>query len=208
MAPGLFWWKGVLPFAEQPAAAATEEILGFTFMQPYGSAVIDGPKRAENRPKPPWSRLSGRAFWIAVHAGVGWYPGAEESVRVWRSSIQPRSDHGAWLLAPETRAEYPTRRILGLARVVGCIDYERTRSIARGLGLHDDSARRRAQEWLGAHMAWAFGPAVWLLDPTVVRLDAPIPHEKGALGLWSVPPATLEQLRTAQRDRLQWRTAA
>ena len=46
-----------------------------TLLQPYASAVVHGPKRIENRPKPPPARLTtGGAFWIAVHAGAEFFP--------------------------------------------------------------------------------------------------------------------------------------
>jgi hypothetical protein len=185
-------WSGVQPF---PNFADDEPILGLTFQQPYASAIIDGPKRVENRSWMPPARLRGSAFWIAVHAGTGWYEGAERSIAVWRANVPPYTDAephlNAWLEAPPHRASYPSRTILGLARVVGCFDLAAEEGIATGGGRF--AARARAT--LDAHRAWAFGPFCWELDPVVVRFREPYAWDKGMLGLWELPPPSLTSLR-------------
>lgn len=170
-------WPGVRPF---PDVDPGEPIFGYTFQQPYGTAIVDGPKRDENRPKPPPARLRGRAFWIAVHAGATFYDGATEA-----GFRRPRVGHftGAalWPACPDFAA-LPMRCIIGAARVVGW----------EGCGNLD--SRR----------PWAFGPWVWCLDRTVIRLPKPIPLRLGALGLWRMVPELDD--RPERVSDADWRT--
>lgn len=168
-------WLGVRPF---PDVDGREPIFGFTFRQPFATAVMDGPKRIENRPKEPYARLQGRAFWIAIHAGIGWYDG-----------VQYADMLELWPDCPPFE-EMPSRVLLGAARVVGWSTHETPAAAQR------------------AHGRWAFGPVCWELDPTVVVLPRPLPHPKGALGLWTLPTPALQELRKAKADPGCWRRAA
>ena len=173
-------WPGLRPF---PDVDPGEPIFGYTFQQPYGSAIVDGPKRDENRGKPPPLRLKGRAFWIAIHAGATFYDGATEA-----GFRRPRIGHftsaALWPACPDF-ATLPTRCILGAARVVGWEEYGH----------------------LDARRPWAFGPWVWCLDRTVIRLPRPLPWQKGALGLWQIDKVALDALRAAKDDPACWRVA-
>lgn len=160
-----------------------------TFQQPYGSACVDGPKRAENRTWRVSKHLWGRALWVGVHAGLGWYDGADASIQHWRA--MPGTDHRspdyrAWPTAPSTRNGYPKACLLGFVRVVGCYDLEEVAALAVGRKVASASLRAEAQRTMGAMRAWAFGPVVWRLDPVAIRLPKPIPVPRGALGLWAL----------------------
>lgn len=187
-----------------------EPMFGLTVKQPFGSAIVNGPKRIENRPWRPWPRLCNGAFWIVVHAGAGLYDGAER-----RDFAEPRLNpwtnamEGAmWRDCPELDT-LPRRVVLGAARVIGCARIERAEEANRLLG------------------PWAFGAECWLLDPTVIRLPKPVPMELGALSLWPLIPekgarpertapevwtrridqgrAAVAALREARNDPAQWR---
>lgn len=220
-------WPGVSilpttgPFL--PDMDEVDRLRGVSFMQPYASSIVDGPKRYENRPNAVPKHLSGRALWMAVHAGLGWYGGADEAIPRWRAA--PRADHRspdyrAWPSAPVTRTGYPKSAILGFARVVGCVDFAAEQRIADGSGTNPARAML-ARAWLSsaATRAWAFGPMVVVLDPTVLRLPKPIPIPRGALGWWSLddrrvemPPELQAEVRRALvsclHNRATWRTAA
>lgn len=196
-----------------------EPILGLTFQQPYGSAIIDGPKRDENRSRPPPPRFQSRAFWIAIHAGATFYDGVtretftapqEFDAPPMGQEFDQLDEEAAPALWPECPdfATLPRRCILGAARVVGWTECP--------------------DGWL-LDRPWAFGPWVWRLDPTVIRLPQPLPLRLGALGLWRMVPemsdrpervsvadwtariaegrAALDALRAAKNDRSCWRTS-
>lgn len=202
-------WPGVglLPTRGQAYIHDMDEVqrlAGLTFMQPYASAVIEAGKRVENRSVQVPRHHQGRAFWLCVHAGLGWYPGADKSIRIWRAddgTNHREPDYRAWPAAPATRAIYPTSCVLGFARVVGCF-----------------SADRADAATLHRHRAWMAGPWCWLFDPVVLRLPAPIATPRGALGLWALndrrvemPPELQAEVRRALvsclYDRATWRTA-
>jgi len=187
-----------------------EPIAGFTFQQPFATAIIgmpptestppcDGPKRNENRSwAPPRSRPF--PFWIAVHAGATFYPGPTRETFTKRTGYMDCKPP-LWPDCP-TFATMPRRAIVGLARVMHAVPYDE--ATGRERFLH--SPAQRAALDLVASDPWAFGPWCWTLDRTVVQLATPIPWPKGALGLWAVPPETLALLRAAREDRALWRT--
>lgn len=197
-------------------------LYGLTFKQPYASCVIQASKRAENRDWPPYATIHGRPFWIAVHAGGNWYDGAEDSIRHWKAlpGADHRSpDYRAWPAAPSTRDGYPKQCVLGFARVVGCVDLPAEQRIASGAMVISTARRAEAVQTLERIRVWGFGPHVWILDPSVIRLAVPIRIPKGTFKLWPLDdkrvamPAPLQaQLRAALvaglRDRGSWRTAA
>jgi len=161
-----------------------ELILALTFKQPFGSCICPGPKRAENRDWSPWRALQRRPFWIAIHAGAGWYAGVERhdlTLPRFAFEDEPAGAGGPplWAAAPAF-ADMPPRAFLGAARVVGVAE------------VPDDGEL--------CPDPWAFGPWAWVLDPAVVVLPTPIPWAGGGRGLWPVPPAVLEELRRARGD--------
>ena len=176
LAPRRLAWPGVQPM---PDFSEDEPIVGLSLMQPNAAAIIDGPKRVENRPWPVPKTRAGRAFWLAIHASAKWYTGGDAIVAEWRGP------GGAWQGAPALRSDYPTRCIVGLARVVGCATY-------------DEGAR------LGR---WAFGPHCLLLDHVVVALPEPIPYT-GSLSLWAIDDADVHGRLVEARRNPALRSAA
>lgn len=102
----------------------SEGITGFTFQQPFATAIIgmppttstppcDGPKRVENRTWAP-PRTRPFPFWIAVHAGVTFYPDVNRETFTRPDGRTPP----IWPDCPPF-ATMPQRAIVGLARVTG-----------------------------------------------------------------------------------------
>jgi hypothetical protein len=176
-------WPGIRLF---PDVAPGEPIFGLTMQQPFGSAIIDGPKRIENRPWEPPRRLRGRAFWLAMHAGATLYPDVDRADFTEPPYSTRKAAPALWPACPPFAA-MPKRAILGAVRVIG---WER-------LDEGDDR--------LGP---WAFGPVCWHLDSTVIRLAEPLPYARGALGLWRVEPDALAVLRAARDNPACHRRAA
>lgn len=129
-----------------------------TILQPYASAIIDGPKRRENRT---W-RLAETPLWIAVHAGVApfRYDSLVEKLRVHDAMVRhwPRMGALPWLVLPRGA-------VLGAMLIDRCERYETT-------------PEARA-DW------WACGPWCWHIA-RVVRLPEPRPC-RGMQGLWRLP---------------------
>lgn len=152
-----------------PDVAKGEQLFGLSVRQPFASAIIEGPKRLENRGAKPPARLCGGAFWIAVHAGSALFDGAEEEhfteapLGLSDGCVFETNDPPLWPDCPPF-ASMPRRAVLGAARVIGFDDR------------HDWSVNR--DPWA------AEGEVRWLLDPTVIRLPVPFPWDKGELGLW------------------------
>lgn len=159
-----------------------ELILALTFKQPFGSCICPGPKRAENRDWSPWRALQRRPFWIAIHAGAGWWDvDAYELSCLWDRAINAGRPSHALLRPPDLRRQaLPDRAFLGAARVVGVAE------------VPDDGEL--------CPDPWAFGPWAWVLDPVAVVLPTPIPWAGGGRGLWPVPSAVLDELRRARGD--------
>lgn len=129
-----------------------ELILALTFMQPFGSCICPGPKRAENRAWPPWRALQRRPFWIAIHAGAGW----------WEATM-PRT--GLDL----RRSALPARAFLGAARVVGVAEVP-------------DDGEGCPDPWAFGARAWVLDPvAVVLPEPVPYKAGGrglwPVPPE-------------------------------
>lgn len=133
-----------------------------TLWRPWSDAVVNGPKRIENRPWRPWPSVVGTPTLIAVHAGKkydtdtrGW------DIAGWPGGYEPPGDE-----------DCPTG-VVGVARVVGYMD---TRVMpVRREGPVDDLDRD----------PWWVGPVGWLLAD-VQALPEPVPC-RGALGLWWLP---------------------
>ena len=171
-APG--WYPGVRPF---PEVAPMEPAFGFTVLDPFGSAIVHGPKRIENRGDEPPLRLRSRAFWILVHTGARLYP------NVTREDFRQPHRHRLtgervtlWPACPPFAAFEP-RAIIGAARVVGSVADGKIRAVD-------------LDEWA------IEGQAHWILDPTTIALPEPFPWPVGELGLWA-PKATDENPKRA-----------
>lgn len=127
--------------------------------QPFASAILDGPKRVENRPRK-MGLHEGR--WVWVHTSLGFhfsYP--EWTHRVFYEMRQQWSD------APLKVGAYPRGCILG-AMLCGP-----TRPLAEHVASHPEDE------------GWAFGPYCTRIE-AVLKLSTPFSC-KGSLGLWSPP---------------------
>ena len=175
-APG--WWPGVRPF---PDLAPGEVTFGFTVLEPFGSAIVHGPKRVENRKDLPPARLRSRAFWILVHSGSRLYPGVTRDDFARPHRHRETGERVAlWPDCPPFAAFEP-RAIIGAARVVGAVEHGRIRSV----DLDDWSIE---------------GQCHWILDPTTIALPEPFPWPVGELGLWA-PKVTDEKPARAELGR-------
>lgn len=145
---------------------------GLTLWRPWAAAIVHGPKRVENRPWPPSTRLLDAELWIAVHAGRKFSGDGARFISTWWPDCKTK------FLAPDGSVdgsaryerlwpdEWKAEGIVGIARVKGAHRY----SI-----VYQDDRRD----------PWRFGPWCWLLD-SVIALDVPIAC-RGAQGLWSLP---------------------
>lgn len=169
-----------------------------TVRQPWASAIVYGPKRIENRGRPLPSTMLGtsqarRAFWVAISASAAFDVGAQSTVDAWRSPV-PDDDvlldtSGAWPNAPSSvrnEADYPRAAILGFVRIIGQIAVpEPPPAPPRQHADYSALKRLRAKHRGGL---WLCGPFGYVIDPTVLRLPAPIPWV-GALGFQMATPA-------------------
>lgn len=168
---------GIAPTSDAP-------ILGLTLWRPWGASIfgwtrangvlVPGPKRIENRPWPAPARLIGQR--VAFHEGKTWDRGGVETMR--RLGFEPPM--------PE---EWPSGVIVGVARIVDCVDVESaTASIVSTYGcIGGDEGAGGENDELETLLddPYCFGPFAWVLDERV-RLATPVPC-KGAQGLWRLP---------------------
>lgn len=132
-----------------------------TLWQPWASALFTG-KGVENRPWAPPLSMLGQV--IVIHAGVK-YDGD-----VWRFPT------GVDAPGP---AEVPQRAFLGAVRIVGWLDTVRGKTVALDPDMRARVMRLRDDPWY-------VGPVGWMLDDARA-LPEPVPHARGALGLWDAP---------------------
>lgn len=153
-----------------------------SIQQPWASAIIDGPKRVENRGWAPTQQPPPEGVWIAVHASARLYP------MPWDELVAELRAAG-WKNAPANAQVYPRSAILGAMRVVRYV---------RGVRpLRPDGIRCRV-----ATSPWRAPGVLWGWDiEDVVRLAQPVPC-RGRLRLWDVPEAAAEVVAKAV-DRLE-----
>ena len=145
---------------------------GLTLWRPWSDAIVHGPKRVENRLRPPPASVLGEL--IAIHAGRKYGFGN------WTLPSAARRGY-----EPPNEAKCP-RGIVGVARVVGYLDLRGADRVMKhrvdlDCGGYHDLDRLHALD----EDPWWVGPVGWLLDD-VVAFPEPIPH-RGMLGLWRVP---------------------
>lgn len=147
-------------------STATQLIAGLTLWRPWAWAIAHANKRIENRP---WWRPSLLGTYIAIHSGKTWdYEGAAKIGDV--HPEMPRS------------ADLHPLGIIGVARVVGCIQF-------------DDPQSPPIEP---SQVKWFFGPFGWVLDD-VVAFDVAVPC-RGMQGLWPLPRNVLATVRTRWRE--------
>lgn len=141
-----------------------------TIKQPWAWAIVNGPKRVENRTwKPPLHIIGQR---IAIHTGA----------RIEKAELLAYTALGAWL--EPTVVHLPVGAIVGTAIVAGYVAVNATGGVvAQTSGAQNYSHRKDP---------WFFGPVGWLLTD-VRKLDNPLPC-KGALSLWDVPDVWLTHI--------------
>lgn len=138
------------------SAMGKGELRGLTLHQPWASAIVDGPKRVENREWAPSKRLVETGLFIALHAGK----------TLDQHAATDLAEDEEWPTAPRRARDYPLGVILGVVQVIEVVNLEH------------DPAHPIALD------PWAMGTWCWRLA-SVWRLSKPIKW-KGAQGLWPV----------------------
>ena len=130
---------------------------------PWAQAIVNGPKRVENRTWAPPEHIRGQR--IAIHT----------SKKVEHNDAQDLADHALFDYKPGEA--YPGY-IIGVATIIGVMNPEthQTETWVEGV----DIPPHCIVDW------FVTGCWGWLLDD-VHALTRPIPA-KGMLGLWTVPP--------------------
>ncbi len=155
-------------------------IYALSIRQPWASAIVDGPKRIENRTWQPPFDLIGERIWI--HAAATYDVEGHESAR----KLWPVLDKDPTV---EIGSRYSTNlgAVLGSARIAGF-----------GSDKFFDVYGKATEDIF--EDPWWSGPYGWLLDD-VIKLRSPIPS-RGYQKLWVPDDALLRQLnRTTQLSR-------
>lgn len=147
-------------------------IYGLSIRQPWASAIVDGPKRIENRT---WKR-NHAGFYIAIHAGKSFEADAHCDIAIAR----------LWDDMPREKVDFTLGAIIGIARVARFVRFVPSEGHYAYKLYQDD-----------AHRPWMAGPWCWVLED-VIALDEPIPM-KGQLGLFGLDEPVVETLRQAWR---------
>lgn len=132
-----------------------------TLQRPWTAAFLlpTDPKRIENRTwKPPASIIGKR---IALHAGLGWWPGHETLV----DSLASDAERECW-------ANHCTMTGVFAAAVVRCFVQQQDAP-----ELFDNERGVFASRWWLGPVAWVLGDFVALAEPIACR---------GAQGLWAL----------------------
>lgn len=157
-----------------------------SLMQPYATAIVQGPKRIENRPRVIFYPKDG-SEWVGIHASLRWYgdqlPGVSRAEWLTRLlELWPSLEN--LLLQP---AKMPRGAIIGVARFTGVHTYDAS----------DPGLRGYCE---AAHGPWAFGPVCYTID-RAAPVGEPFPC-RGHLGLWDAPVEALPRLSMAVADAL------
>lgn len=140
-----------------PPGLHTDDLrLALTVLDPWASAIVHGPKNLENRGWRPPAPVLGRLIWI--HASVHYDEAREElAFEHWpegRAFMEGR------VLRGRARPRVTISGLVGVARVVGCID--------------------------ASSSPWFLGPLAWeLVDRAALVTPLPV---RGGQKLWTVPP--------------------
>lgn len=151
-----------------------DELLALTFIQPWGTAVLQLGKDVENRPWAPWPRVIGKR--ITVHAGA---------------KVDKRD---AWGLLPQLGeldlATVPRSALLGTVRLIGFFD------VRNGQQRHGFTHDEQVLDALGSKWRAMDAKFWWVFDEPLV-LPEPIPCP-GSLSLWRVPAEHVPALRALE----------
>ena len=142
--------------------------LALTLHQPWASAIIEGPKRIENRDWPPPPSIIGRRLWI--HAGKTYDDENHAAIaELWPGLLD--RDSGS----------VPMSAILGSVVVVGAV-HEGGRFLGR---LSGSTEALIDNDWFA-------GPYGWVLSD--VKAIRPVPC-RGHQKIWTVPTEILVECR-------------
>lgn len=164
-----------------------------SFWQPWASAIVDGPKAIDNRPRRPPLDMIGKVFYI--HAAKKWDQGMYVDVlRIWsnhlpRGSIDQYAPTQALMIScfnerPSVFQEqmhklFPFGALIGTARLVGVVDPKKNPDTTH-LTSRARSIFNKARE------EWFFGTQYGLILDEREPLPEPIPC-RGHQGPWWVP---------------------
>lgn len=154
--------------------APHSKLQALTLWQPWASAMMDGPKRVENRPWAPRTLRgpSPQPLWVALHAGAKVDPALSRPHR--------GSRFGRWGELRELWPEIPGFRDYAWPRgILGLVRFDRADPFEGNAQLEADP--------------WASGPICWHVGQ-VLALETPIPTG-GAQGFWTPTDDAIHQLR-------------
>lgn len=154
---------------------------GLTLWRPWAASIVHGPKRVENRPWAPPTRLLDAGLWLALHAGRTWdIDGAEFIIEHLDGQILGLHDTSVILVRDDARAQdawplpWIEQGIVGVARVVRAYRY-----------VCPPPTEALEHEW-------SFGPWCWELAD-VQALPEPIPC-RGRQSLWELDRVVYDRL--------------
>ena len=169
----------MLTRADLDALHADDLTRALTLHEPWGSAIVSGPKDIENRSWPPPERFWERLIWI--HAGATFDKArADQVFELWPAGRDAfAADMGETLgLAMPPR---PRMQIIGCARIGGVIDDDDDNAAALLADTHPDDDTTQ----------WYMGPVGWVLLDRIA-LKTPGPVRRGLQGLWVLTPEERE----------------
>lgn len=153
--------------------------LALTLWQPWASAIVNGPKRVENRPWYPPKQVVGERIWL--HAGKAYdHARHAEVVKLWPEL--------GCTCAGCSEGSLPSGAIIGSARVVGWGYSE------GGFGKVSLAGAATTAVFTDP---WWHGPFGWLLAD-VHALGKPVPC-RGFQKLWRVPADVLARCQAQER---------
>lgn len=144
-----------------------------TLWQPWASAIIEGPKRVENRTWSPAAWTGPGPWWLAIHASLRIDPSLKKKLPGYRLKTGWHELAEVWPERTIPNAGPWPAGLLGLVRIDAVGPLESFADLAQD--------------------PWASGPVVWRIGQ-VWRLPNPIAMP-GAQNLWRVPAEHLPALR-------------
>lgn len=152
-----------------------EELRALTLVQPMGTALVNGPKRIENRIWPPPVNFLGK--YILIHAGNKWDDDYARAVTA-RWPKAPDKDHTTF------------GAIIGGARIGGVVRLRPGQRPDVAAVENTPEEHGRVERIFGNNEDWYMYPQWgWVLDD-VFNLPFPVPC-RGMQKLWNPKPHTL-----------------
>ena len=190
-------------------------MLALTMWEPWGSALVYGPKDVENRPWKPPFKVSGERVlgsWVLIHTGQTWDSKHSRSALEQWSVAEPETMPSVLVEALQwTRRlnleEMTDRRrclarygaFIGAVKFAGALEDWASRgptvvcaSNEALLAKYEIAARADGVPW------WSRDEIGWVREDSV-RFPAPVPYRRGLQKLWTPPKDVVETCR-AQLD--------